>query len=64
MLCFSFPVKTLMTLIYAKKTKTEYKLKTEDLFDAVICALIVAWLYVFFSFEKHKNSNPEIVETR
>ena len=50
MLCFSFPVKTLMTLVYASKTKTEYKLKTEDLFDIIICSLITAWIYIHFSF--------------
>ena len=49
-LCFSFPVKTLMTLVYSQKTKTEYKPKTEDLFDVVICVLIAFWIYIYFSY--------------
>ena len=63
MLCFSVPVKTLMTLVYASKTKTEYKLKTEDLFDIIICSLITAWIYIHFSFWRHESANPEVAET-
>ena len=63
MLCFSFPLKTLMTLVYASKTKTEYKLKTEDLFDIIICSLITAWIYIHFSFWRHESANPEVAET-
>ena len=63
MLCFGFPVKTLLTLVYASKTKTEYKLKTEDLFDVIICTMITAWIYIFFSFRKHETTNPKIAET-
>ena len=62
-LCFGFPVKTLVTLVYASKTKTEYKLKTEDFFDIIICLLITAWIYIYFSFMKHESTNPKIAET-
>ena len=62
-LCFSFPVKTLMTIVYAHKTKTEYKIKLEDFFDIVICVLISVWIYIFISFSRHQSRNPKIADT-
>lgn len=44
MICFGFPVKMIMTNVYSKLTNSEYKFKMEDLFDAVICALVIWWL--------------------
>ena len=53
MFCFSFPIKTFMTFIYFSKTKSEYKLKTEDLFDAVITALVASWFYINVTYSRH-----------
>ena len=35
-------------------------MKTEDLFDFVICGLISVWVYVVFTYEKHEIKNPSI----
>ena len=59
-LCFAFPVKLIMTLVYASKTKTAYKPKTEDLFDFVISSLISLWIYINWSYSKHESSNLKI----
>lgn len=62
--CFGFPVKTIMTLMYARKTKTEYKLKMEDLFDFVICGMISWWMQIYFEYRNRDASNPLIASTK
>jgi hypothetical protein len=62
-ICFGFPIKTLMTYVYAVKTGTEYKLKPEDYFDTVICGLIAAWVYVYLSFSRYPAVNPNLAST-
>lgn len=64
LICFGFPVKTLMTSVYARKTKTEYKFKTEDMFDFVICFLIGWWLQIYFTYRNHEAVNPQIASTK
>ena len=55
LVCFSFPVKTLMTLVYSSKTRTNYKLKAEDLFDFVICTLIGVWVYLDHTYSRRES---------
>jgi hypothetical protein len=62
-ICFGFPIKTLMTVVYAHKTKTEYKLKTEDLFDIFICTLISMWIALYVTFSNTESKNPNIAST-
>jgi hypothetical protein len=47
LLTFSFPIKTLMTYIYSVKTKNEYKLRSEDIFDFLISILVLGWIGIF-----------------
>jgi hypothetical protein len=63
LICFGFPVKTMMTSVFCGKTNTEYKIKTEDLFDFVICFLIGWWLYIYFTYRNHPAVNPQIANT-
>lgn len=62
--CYGFPVKTIMTFMYARKTYTEYKFKMEDLFDFVICAMITLWLQTYFSYRNREAENPKIASTK
>jgi hypothetical protein len=31
-------------------------------FDLIICTLIVAWIYIYITFTRHKSTNPKIAE--
>jgi len=63
LICFGFPVKTLMTSVYAHKTKTEYKFKTEDMFDFLICSMITVWIYIYLTYSRHEAVNPKVAST-
>ena len=39
-----------MTYIYSVKTKNEYKLRSEDLFDLCICITVIGWAGVFMYY--------------
>jgi hypothetical protein len=63
LICVGFPFRMIMTNVYSRLTNTEYKFKTEDLFDFVIFALIVWWIYLWQTFQKHEATNPKIAST-
>ena len=64
LICFGFPIKTLMTIVYAHKTATEYKLKIEDLFDIFICCLIGYWIGIYVTYSHHQSTNTTVAVTR
>lgn len=63
LICFGFPIKTLMTIVYAHKTATEYKLKIEDLFDIFICCLIGYWIGIYVSYSHREATNTKVAQT-
>lgn len=64
LVCFGFPIKSLMTVVYAHKTQTEYKLKIEDLFDLFICSLIGYWIFIYITYSNHEATNTKIANTK
>jgi hypothetical protein len=64
LVCFGFPIKSLMTFVYAHKTQTEYKLKIEDIFDLFICSLIGYWIFIYITYSNHDATNTKIANTK
>ena len=64
LLCFSFPVKSLMTYVFASKTKNKYKFRMEELFDLAICAVVFVWLTLFFIYSREESPYPKIAHTK
>ena len=60
---YAFPVRLLMTYVYAVKTKSEFSLKLEDYFDITISILVSVWLGAFFIFSNREAENPLIATT-
>jgi uncharacterized BrkB/YihY/UPF0761 family membrane protein len=59
---YAFPVRIIMNYIYAKKTKKEYTIKTEDFFDLFISFLVTIWLVAFIVFSNSEVVNPYVAE--
>jgi hypothetical protein len=55
LLTFSFPVKTLMTYVYSVKTKNEFILRSEDMFDLCISTIVAGWLGIFLAFANRES---------
>jgi hypothetical protein len=55
---YAFPVRIIMNIIYAKKTKIEYTIKIEDYFDIFISFLVTIWLVAYIVFSNSEAVNP------
>ena len=64
LLTFSFSIKTLMTYIYALKTKNEYKFRSEDLFDMCIGITVSGWVGIFLFYQNLESTYELIAKTR
>ena len=62
MMNYAFSVRIIMNFVYAKKTKKEYTIKTEDLFDLFISFLVTIWLAAFIVFSNSEAVNPYVAE--
>jgi hypothetical protein len=62
LLNYAFPVRIIMNYIYAKKTKSEFSIKTEDYFDLFISGLATIWLVAFIIFSSSEVTNPFVAE--
>jgi hypothetical protein len=62
LLNYAFPVRIIMSYIYAKKTKSEFSIKIEDYFDLFISGLVTIWLVAFIIFSSSEATNPYVAE--
>lgn len=62
LLNYAFPVRLLMTYVYALKTNTEFSMKLEDYFDLLISGLVTIWLCAFSIFTNSEVKNPLIAD--
>jgi len=58
LLNYAFPVRLLMTYVYAIKTKAEVTIKLEDYFDLFISGIISIWLGAYIVFASSEVTNP------
>jgi hypothetical protein len=64
LLNYAFPVRLLMTYVYALKTHAEVSIKLEDYFDLFISGLISIWLGAYIIFSSSKATNPQLAENK
>jgi hypothetical protein len=62
LLNYAFPVRLLMTYVYALKTNTEFSMKLEDYFDLFISGLVTIWLCAYSIFTNSEVTNPLIAD--
>jgi hypothetical protein len=62
LLNYAFPVRLLMTYVYARKTNTEFSMKLEDYFDLFISGLVTIWLCAYSIFVNSEVTNPLIAD--
>ena len=61
---YAFPVRLLMTYVYALKTRAEVSIKLEDYFDLFISGLISIWLGAYIVFSSSEATNPLLAENK
>ena len=61
---YAFPVRLLMTYVYALKTHEEFSIKLEDYFDLFISGLISIWLGAYIVFSSSEATNPQLADNR
>jgi hypothetical protein len=64
LLNYAFPVRILMTYVYALKTHAEVSIKLEDYFDFFISGLISIWVGAYITFSSSEATNPQLAENR
>jgi hypothetical protein len=61
---YAFPVRLLMTYVYALKTHAVFSIKLEDYFDLFISGLISIWLGAYIVFSSSEATNPQLADNR